>query len=237
MRSAAQIVSYEIPAGMSILAVVLFTGSLSVQGAIRAQGWAPHTWTMFQNPFLFAAYFIFFTAALAEGNRTPFDIPEAESELVAGYNTEYSGMRFLMFFFAEWANLYVIGGVSAAAFMGGWQVPPGIPDAIRPFAELATFVAKALFGVFLAIWIRWTYPRLRVDQMMTVCWKYLVPLAFLNIVGTAVWMMLFPQGQIPAFAASIIMVALALVILVAFVRKVLFNLRNVGGGLSFNPFV
>jgi NADH-quinone oxidoreductase subunit H len=192
---------------------------------------------MFQNPFLFASYFVFFTAALAEGNRTPFDIPEAESELVAGYNTEYSGMRFLLYFFAEWANLYVIGAVSAAAFMGGWQVPPQIPEVIRPVAELVTFVGKSLIGVFLAIWIRWTYPRLRVDQMMNVCWKYLVPIAFLNIVGTAVWMMLFPQGQLPAIAASIIMLVIALAILVTFVRKVIANLRQVGGGLSFNPFV
>jgi NADH-quinone oxidoreductase subunit H len=237
MRAAAQIVSYEIPAGMSILTVVLFAGTMSVQGAIRAQGWAPHTWIMFQNPFLFASFFIFFTAALAEGNRTPFDIPEAESELVAGYNTEYSGMRFALFFLAEWANLYVIGAVSAAAFMGGWQVPDAIPAAIRPVAELLVFVAKASFGVFLAIWIRWTYPRLRVDQMMDVCWKYLVPAAFLNIVGTAVWMMVFPRGQVPAVVASVVMVLIAAVILVSFARKVRTNLRSVGGRLSLNPFV
>jgi NADH-quinone oxidoreductase subunit H len=121
--------------------------------------------------------------------------------------------------------------------MGGWQVPPQIPEVIRPVAELVTFVGKSLIGVFLAIWIRWTYPRLRVDQMMNVCWKYLVPIAFLNIVGTAVWMMLFPQGQLPAIAASIIMLVIALAILVTFVRKVIANLRQVGGGLSFNPFV
>lgn len=192
---------------------------------------------MFQNPFLFAAYFVFFAAALAEGNRTPFDIPEAESELVAGYNTEYSGMRFALFFLAEWANLYVIGAVSAAAFMGGWQVPPGIPEVIRPVAELLTFFAKSLIGVFFAIWIRWTYPRLRVDQMMSVCWKYLVPISFLNVVGTAIWMMIFPQGQIPALAASILMVVLTIAILVLFARKVVANLRAVGGPLSFNPFV
>ncbi|MFN0151959.1 MAG: NADH-quinone oxidoreductase subunit NuoH [bacterium] len=237
MRAAAQIVSYEIPAGMAILTVVLFAGSMSVQGVIGAQGWSPHTWVMFQNPFLFAAYFVFFAAALAEGNRTPFDIPEAESELVAGYNTEYSGMRFALFFLAEWANLYVIGAVSAAAFMGGWQVPPGIPEVIRPVAELLTFFAKSLIGVFFAIWIRWTYPRLRVDQMMSVCWKYLVPISFLNVVGTAIWMMIFPQGQIPALAASILMVVLTIAILVLFARKVVANLRAVGGPLSFNPFV
>ncbi len=237
MRSAAQIVSYEIPSGLSLLAVVLFAGSMSVQGVIRSQGWAPHTWLVFQNPFLFASYFIFFTAALAEGNRTPFDIQEAESELVAGYNTEYSGMRFALFFLAEWANLYVIGAVSAAAFLGGWQVPPAIPPAVRPVAELLVFVAKATFGVFLAIWARWTFPRLRVDQMMEVCWKYLVPLSFLNIVGTAVWMILFPKGALTAVAVSVVMVLVALAVLALFVRKVAMNLRSSDGAISLNPFV
>jgi NADH-quinone oxidoreductase subunit H len=97
-----QIVSYEIPAGLSILTIVFLAGTLSMQGIIKAQGWAPWDWFLFNNPFTFAAFFLYFTAALAEGNRTPFDIPEAESELVAGYVTEYSGMRFLFFFFAEW---------------------------------------------------------------------------------------------------------------------------------------
>ena len=124
MRSAAQIVSYEIPAGLAILTIVFLAGTMSMQGIIKAQGWAPWDWFLFNNPFTFAAFFLYFTAALAEGNRTPFDIPEAESELVAGYVTEYSGMRFLFFFFAEWGNLYVIGAVATTLFLGGWQVPP-----------------------------------------------------------------------------------------------------------------
>lgn len=237
MRSAAQIVSYEIPTGLSLLTVVFFAGSMSLQGVIRAQGWAPHTWLIFQNPFLFTSYFIFFTAALAEGNRTPFDIPEAESELVAGYNTEYSGMRFALFFLAEWANLYVIGAVGAAAFLGGWQVPEAIPAAIRPFVELLVFVAKASLGVFLAIWARWTFPRLRVDQMMEVCWKYLIPLSFLNVVGTAVWMVFVPKGTIPAIGASVVMILIALVVVVTFIRRVMMNLRSSDGAISLNPFV
>src|SRR6185312_6678980 len=124
MRSAAQIVSYEIPAGLALLNVVFLAGTMSMQGIIKAQGWAPWDWFLFNNPFIFAAFFLYFTAALAEGNRTPFDIPEAESELVAGYVTEYSGMRFLFFFFAEWGDLYVIGAVATTLFLGGWQVPP-----------------------------------------------------------------------------------------------------------------
>ncbi len=237
MRAAAQIVSYEIPAGLSLLTVILFAGTMSVQGVIRSQGWAPHTWLMFQNPFLFASYFIFFTAALAEGNRTPFDIPEAESELVAGYNTEYSGMRFALFFLAEWANLYIIGAVSAAVFMGGWQLPPGVPDAVRPVAELLLFLGKSSIGVFLAIWVRWTFPRLRVDQMMEVCWKYLIPISFANVVGTAVWMVFLPKGQLPASAASFVMVALAAFLVVLFVRRVRMNLRESDMPIHLNPFV
>src|SRR5208337_4704 len=102
IRAAAQIVSYEIPAGLSIMPIVLLTGTLSMQGIIGQQGWAPQNWFVFNNPFTFAAFFIFFTSALAEGNRTPFDLPEAETELVAGFVTEYTGVRYLMFFLAEW---------------------------------------------------------------------------------------------------------------------------------------
>src|SRR6266436_7818 len=123
IRSAAQIVSYEIPAGMAIFPVVLMTGTLSLQGIIRAQGWAPTSWFVFNNPFTFVAANILYIAALAEGNRTPFDLPEAESELVAGFATEYSGMRYLLFFMAEWGNLFVIGAIMTALYLGGWQFP------------------------------------------------------------------------------------------------------------------
>src|SRR6059036_4076501 len=123
IRSAAQIVSYEIPAGLSIFPIVMLTGALSMQQIIRAQGWAPWQWFLFDNPFTFAALFIFFVAALAEGNRTPFDLPEAESELVMGFATEYSGMRILLFFVAEWGTLYVIGANVTTFFLGGWQIP------------------------------------------------------------------------------------------------------------------
>jgi NADH-quinone oxidoreductase subunit H len=119
IRSAAQIVSYEIPAGLSIFPVVMLTGSLGMQDIIRAQGAAPWTWYVFDNPFTLMAFFAFFVAALAEGNRTPFDLPEAESELVAGFATEYSGMRNLLFFMAEWGNLYVIGAIVSTLFLGG----------------------------------------------------------------------------------------------------------------------
>src|SRR5689334_842461 len=129
IRSAAQIVSYEIPAGLSIFPIVMLSGGLSMQQIIRAQGAAPWHWFVFENPFTFLAFFIFFVAALAEGNRTPFDLPEAESELVMGFATEYSGMRNLLFFMAEWGNLYVIGAIVTTLFLGGGHLPEGLEKA------------------------------------------------------------------------------------------------------------
>ena len=131
---------------------MLLTGTLSMQGIIKAQGWAPWDWFLFHNPFTFVAFFLFFIAALAEGNRTPFDLPEAESELVAGFVTEYSGMRYLFFFLAEWGNLYVIGAVVTTLFLGGWQVPP-LPisensPVLLGVAQFVTFFSESvLLGV------------------------------------------------------------------------------------------
>lgn len=238
IRSAAQIVSYEIPAGLSIFPIVMLAGGLSMQGIIRAQGWAPWDWFLFANPFTFAAFFIFFVAALAEGNRTPFDLPEAESELVMGFATEYSGMRNLLFFMAEWGNLYVIGAIVTTLFLGGWQLPPaldGLPVAVRLPLHFATFFLKSYFWVFVAIWLRWTLPRIRVDQMMVMCWKYLVPLAFVNLLGTAAWMLVFPSGA-PLVPEALCLAAV--VLLALFARRVVFHLRRAGIGradLSFNP--
>jgi NADH-quinone oxidoreductase subunit H len=237
IRSAAQIVSYEIPAGLSIFPIVLLSGSLSMQSIIGSQGWAPWTWHLFANPFAFLAFFVFFVAALAEGNRTPFDLPEAESELVMGFATEYSGMRNLLFFMAEWGNLYVIGAIVATLFLGGWQIPWALPDqpVARTALQFGTFFAKAYFWVFVAVWLRWTLPRIRVDQMMVMCWKYLVPIAFVNLLGTAAWMVAFPQGA-PAVTAALGLLTLGLLGLFAW--RVVYHLRRAGlsrAELSFNP--
>lgn len=201
MRSAAQMVSYEIPMVLSMLTIVLMSGSLSLQSIILAQGWHPVDWFLFSNPFTAMAFIVFLVAAVAEGNRIPFDIPEAESELVAGYNTEYSGMRFLFFFFAEWGNIYVIGALAAALFMGGWQIPSFLRDwavtqgrVIPHLLEFLVFQIKAWIWVFLIIQLRWTLPRLRVDQLMKVSWQYLTPIAIFAIVGTTIWMVFLPQG-------------------------------------------
>ncbi|MEW6299179.1 MAG: NADH-quinone oxidoreductase subunit NuoH [Thermodesulfobacteriota bacterium] len=235
IRSAAQIVSYEIPAGLAILPPVLLAGTLSMQGIIRAQGWAPWEWFVFYNPFTFVSAVVFYVAALAEGNRTPFDLPEAESELVAGFATEYSGMRFALFFLAEWGNLYVIGAVMTTLFLGGWQVPAWTENVVLlNLSQFVVFFLKAYFWAFVAMWIRATLPRVRVDQLMSLCWKYLVPIGFINLIGTAVWMVIWPQGnRVVQFSLFL----LALAILVQFFRRVRFHLKRAKPELYYNPAI
>ncbi len=220
--------SYEIPAGLSIFPIVMLSGALSMQSIIAEQGAAPWRWFIFNNPFTFIAFFIFFVAALAEGNRTPFDLPEAESELVMGFATEYSGMRNLLFFMAEWGNLYVIGAIVTTLFLGGWNLPhalDGLPALVLIPLQFATFFLKSYFWVFVAVWLRWTLPRIRVDQMMVMCWKYLVPLAFVNLLGTAVWMVVFPNGA-PG-VPQLLCVAAAVLVWVFF-RRVRYHLKRAG---------
>lgn len=235
MRAAAQIVSYEIPAGLAVLTIIFAAGTLSMQGIINAQGWRPWEWFLFYNPFTFAAFFLFFTAALAEGNRTPFDIPEAESELVAGYVTEYSGMRFLFFFFAEWGNLYVIGAVVATLFLGGWQIPPITENPIlRGILEFTVFFLKAYLWVFVAMWIRGTLPRVRVDQLMSLCWKYMVPLSFVCLLGTAGWMVIWPEGN---QIISKGMFGIGTLIVIYFFWRVVYQIRHTHPTLYLKPYI
>ncbi len=238
MRSAAQIVSYEIPAGLAVLTIVFVAGTMSTQGIIQAQGWAPWDWFLFYSPFTFVAFFLYFTAALAEGNRTPFDIPEAESELVAGYVTEYSGMRFLFFFFAEWGNLYVIGAVATILFLGGWQAPP-IPwvtdqPVLKGILQFGVFFIKAYLWVFVSMWVRATLPRVRVDQLMALCWKYMVPMSFVCVVGTAAWMVVWPHGN---RKASIAMFIIGVSILGLFGKRVGFQIRHSRPTLYLKPYI
>ena len=190
MRSAAQIVSYEIPTALALLAVVMIAGTLNLQEINQMQtGWF-WNWFVFKKfPFVFIAFIIYFVASLAETNRTPFDIPEAESELVAGYHTEYSGMKFALFFLAEYANMFAVSAIGATLFLGGWNSPFG-SFLSGPMWGVLWFLSKGMFFVFVQMWLRWTLPRLRVDQLMYVSWKVLTPWAFACIVGVGVWMML-----------------------------------------------
>lgn len=193
MRGASQIISYEIPVTLSILAIVLLAGGMGFGTIVSQQKGLPFNWFIFHNPFTFIAFFVFFTGALAETNRAPFDLPEAESELVSGYNTEYTGMRFGFFALAEYIEVFVVSGVATALFLGGSNLPVNIEVDFLPlqFVEVIIFVTKAFLLYYVVIWVRWTLPRLRVDQLMSICWKYLTPIAIFNLVGCAIWMVAF----------------------------------------------
>ena len=189
-RGAAQIVSYEIPLALAVVPVVMYAGSLNMTAIIDAQQGGIWRWFVFRNPFLFVSFFIYFICSIAEVNRTPFDLPETESELVAGYHTEYSGMRFAFFFLAEYANLFLVSCIATVVFLGGWQhAIPGVS-----VAPAAVFLIKAVLLVLGQMWIRWTLPRLRVDQLMHVCWKVMIPLALLCLVGAGFWLMAFSRS-------------------------------------------
>ncbi len=199
MRSVAQIISYEIPSVLVILSIVMLTGTLSLYTMSEMQTAYFWNWNIFGGhaagitkilliPFMIIAFIIFYISSLAEVNRTPFDIPEAESELVSGYHTEYSGMKFAMFFLAEYANMFAVSAVVVALFFGGYQSPFGYlgntigVDWFVPLEQFFWFAVKGIFFVFVQMWLRWTLPRLRVDQLMTVCWKYLIPYALVNLI-------------------------------------------------------
>ncbi len=235
IRSAAQIVSYEIPAGLSIFPAVLMSGTLSMQGIIKAQGWAPNNWFLFANPFCFVAANVLFLSSLAEGNRTPFDLPEAESELVAGFATEYSGMRYLFFFMAEWGNLFIIGAIIATLFLGGWQFPRlSESRLVMNVFQLVTFSVKVLSVVFVSMWVRATLPRVRIDQMMSLCWKYFVPISFVDLIGTALWIAIWPGGN---WVVGYIMLFAGIAIAALFIYRVRYYVRRSRMELYVSPII
>lgn len=212
MRSVAQMVSYEIPAGIALISAVMISQTFNMQEVSIKQGilsngsilfigiWDVKSiggivaWNIFQAPHLIIAYFIYFIASLAECNRAPFDIPEAESELVGGFHIEYSGLRFAFVFLAEYSMMFLVGMIGVILFLGGWNSP--LPN-IGTF-KLANWTTNVGWGIFwvltktllvvaVQIWIRWTLPRLRVDQLMSFCWKVLTPLAFLCMLISGIW--------------------------------------------------
>ena len=194
LRSSAQLVSYELALGLSLVGVVLRAGSLNLRVIVESQArLGIATWNIFGG-FQFLAFFIYLMAAYAETNRSPFDLPEAESELTAGYHTEYSSMKFAMFFMAEYANMITVGCVATLLFLGGWTSPLGNlmqpPHNIyaRALLPICWFVAKVFCFLFLYVWVRGTLPRFRYDQLMNFGWRVLMPLAILNIVGTSLWL-------------------------------------------------
>lgn len=247
IRAAAQIVSYEIPAAISIMIVVLLAGSLSMQTIVEGQGgisgiwyltggW-PWNWYIFHNPFTFVAFFTYFIAAIAEGNRIPFDLPEAESELVAGYNTEYSGMRFVGFFLGEFANIFLMSAIATTVFFGGWQVP-GITPAQQAGSfwlqvlGLGVFFVKASIGSFVVLWMRWTLPRMRVDQLMGLCYRYLTPIAFVSLLAVAAYKVLIPNGSTIDWLIHFATAGLGFLVVLIFFWRVRYHAKKVGDKLS-----
>ncbi len=192
LRASAQLISYEIAMGMSTVAVLLLAGNVSLNQIVEQQQGSIIHWNIFP---LSIAFFIFLVSAFAETNRVPFDLPEAEAELVAGYHAEYSSMKFSMFYIAEYSNMVTASALMATLFFGGWSVPfttwgqSGPPTLIQTLVTMAMFFAKTFFFLFLYIWVRWTVPRFRYDQLMSLGWKVLLPLSlfYLTVVATAIW--------------------------------------------------
>jgi NADH-quinone oxidoreductase subunit H len=190
LRASAQMVSYEVPLGLSVIPVILLAGNVSFATIITEQ--QSGLWYVLP---LFFAFFLFFVSGFAETNRLPFDMPEAESELIAGYHTEYSAMKFSMFFIAEYANIVTVAAMTAALFFGGWDIPftqwdqaPGLAQTVA--TGLFMFL-KTMSFVFVVMWVRWTLPRFRYDQLMSLGWKFMLPLGlgYVMLIGTAVWVM------------------------------------------------
>lgn len=188
LRATAQMVSYELSLGLSLVGVLILASSLSLRQIVDQQsgtwwGWLPH-WYIFPQ---FIAFFIYLISAYAETNRIPFDLPEAETELVAGYHTEYSAMKFAMFFMAEYTNMITVACVATLLFFGGWHgpVPHAWPALAQALMPVFWFALKVFLFIFLYIWVRGTLPRFRYDQLMAFGWKFLLPLAIANIIGTS----------------------------------------------------
>ncbi|MFZ2430119.1 MAG: NADH-quinone oxidoreductase subunit NuoH [Lutibacter sp.] len=185
MRSGLQTISYELSVGLSILTMVLLTGTLQLSEIVEAQ--RTGGWLILQGHIpSIIAFMIFMIAGTAETNRAPFDLVEAESELGAGFHTEYSGMKFAYFFLAEFINMFIISSIAVVLFFGGWLSPFGITDNIAWFPEVIWFIIKVAGLIFLMMWFRWTFPRLRVDQLLTLEWKYLLPLNLMNLMLMAI---------------------------------------------------
>ncbi|MBK6505917.1 MAG: NADH-quinone oxidoreductase subunit NuoH [Ignavibacteria bacterium] len=185
LRSSAQMISYELSMGLAVIAIILMNGSLELDTIVQSQaGWK---WNIILQPL---GFIIFLTSAFAETNRAPFDLPEAEQELVGGYHTEYSSMKFALFFLAEYANVIVSSAMITTLYLGGWQVPYlqdiGLPPMATSIIQVLAFGLKVVLLVLFFIWVRWTVPRFRYDQLMNMGWKIMLPFGILNLVVTAI---------------------------------------------------
>jgi NADH-quinone oxidoreductase subunit H len=222
IREAAQVVSYEVPRSMCVLIPIVLAGTLNLNLIARQQEGFFWNWNIFHDPATFGAFWIFFICATASCKRAPFDLAEAESELVAGFHTEYSGLRWSIFFMAEYASMFAVSGLAALLFLGGWHTGflPFEPSERLGFfghlIDVGVFVLKGWFLVFVMMWVRWSLPRLRIDQVMMTCLKYFLPISCVLLVGVCLWQLLAPSwlGTIWKFAAALGSVGFVLFIVI-----------------------
>lgn len=226
MRQTVQVVSYEVPMGIALLVPVMVAGTLALSGpdgitARQAGGWMH--WFAFHSPWTFAAMFVYFVASLAACKRAPFDLPEAESELVGGFHTEYSGFRWSLFFFAEYSAMFVASGLLVLLFLGGWDAPwsgfaPAPAPAAGPLTGLARpllfssplwFIVKCMLLIYVQMWLRWTLPRVRIDQVLHACLKYLLPMSIVILIAAAAWELAVERSPLFASVASVLQILLA----------------------------
>jgi len=206
IRESAQMVSYEIPMALCVLVPVVVAGSMNLGEVAKMQS-SIWNWLIFHDPFTFCAFWTYFTCAMASCKRAPFDLAEAESELVAGFHTEYSGFRWLVIFMAEYGSMFAVSGIACIMFLGGWSI--GVPVELTTFfgetiglgtigmvignvINVTVFLTKGWILVFVMMWVRWTLPRLRIDQVMMMCLKYLIPISCVLLVGVALWTLWIP---------------------------------------------
>jgi NADH-quinone oxidoreductase subunit H len=200
IREAAQVVSYEVPRSMCVLIPIIIAGTLNLNTIGKQQVGFFWNWVIFNDPFTFAAFWIFFICATASCKRAPFDLAEAESELVAGFHTEYSGLRWSYFFMAEYASMFAVSALAALLFLGGWHTgflpfePAEKLGFVGHLIDVGVFVLKGWFLVFVMMWIRWSLPRLRIDQVMMTCLKYFLPISCVLLLGVCLWQLLVPAS-------------------------------------------
>jgi NADH-quinone oxidoreductase subunit H len=233
MREAAQIVSYEVPRAISVIVPVIVAGTMNLSAISKQQAGPFWDWYIFHDPFTFCAFWVFFTCGTASCKRAPFDLAEAESELVAGFHTEYSGFRWLIFFMAEYGSMFAISGIAALLFLGGWHLgvlPRGMDltdllgAVVGNVVNVSVFIVKGWILVFVMMWVRWTLPRLRIDQVMMTCLRYLLPMSCALLVGVSLWQLAASHWAVLTYANYLLAGACLLLLALLIVQA----LRMVG---------
>jgi len=240
MREAAQVVSYEVPMAICVVVPVIVAGTMNLSTISRQQTGFFWNWYLFHDPFTFAAFWTYFTCATASCKRAPFDLAEAESELVAGFHTEYSGFRWLILFMAEYGSMFAVSGIATILFLGGWHtglLPWELADpdswlwwTAGNLVNVLVFIFKGFMLVCVMMWVRWTLPRLRIDQVMMACLKYMLPISCALLLGVSFWQLAIPR--IPAVIVQGLLVIGCLVVPVRGIIKAAISPTSGLTGLS-----